>query len=124
MATGAFAGSQTTNQIGQAERPEPKGQKGETMNSSLSRRKFLSSAACASAAALLPSGAMGLASQKAGKAAAAAGSDTAVEYLTSAAVAKVQWKAKPFPMPERPPAAQLLEGHDGAESQLPLLAAQ
>ncbi|MGB7135504.1 MAG: beta-L-arabinofuranosidase domain-containing protein, partial [Acidobacteriaceae bacterium] len=69
------------------------------MNRSLSRRKFLSSAACTGAAALLPHGAMGLASQTAHKAA-AAGADTATQTLTNAAVAKVQWKAKPFPMPE------------------------
>ncbi|MFP5229203.1 MAG: beta-L-arabinofuranosidase domain-containing protein, partial [Acidobacteriota bacterium] len=70
------------------------------MNRSLSRRTFLSSAACAGAAALLPTGAMALASQKAAKAAAFTGGDTAVQYLTNAAVARVQWKVKPFPMPD------------------------
>lgn len=54
----------------------------------------------AGAAALLPSGAHALTENGLSKAATAGiGKDTEVELLTSAAVAKVQWKAKPFPMP-------------------------
>lgn len=73
------------------------------MNRKLTRRGFLSSAAVAGAASLVPGAALAL-SDKGSKKAPAAGQtvaeDTAVQNLTSAAVAKVQWKAKPFPMPE------------------------
>ncbi len=70
------------------------------MNHGLSRRKFLSSAACTGAAALLPRGVLALKGQRAQKAAAAVGADTANQTLVGAAVAKVQWKAQPFPMPD------------------------
>lgn len=50
----------------------------------------MSSAACAGAAALLPKGAMSLASQKAHHAAVAPGGDIATQLLTSASAAKVQ----------------------------------
>jgi uncharacterized protein len=69
------------------------------------RRRFLTGAAVAGGAALLPLGAQ--AAQKktahgAGtKAAQEAGDvDTANQSLTAASVAKVQWQAKPFPMPQ------------------------
>ncbi len=65
------------------------------MNRNLSRREFLSSAACAGAATLLPGGPKAQGAQTA-----VAGADIANQTLVSAAVAKVQWKAKPFPMPD------------------------
>ncbi|HEV2214444.1 MAG TPA: glycoside hydrolase family 127 protein [Terracidiphilus sp.] len=64
----------------------------------MSRRKFLGGAAVAGTAALLPKHASALA--RGGAAASASGEDIANRVLVSAAVAKVQWKAKPFPMPE------------------------
>lgn len=70
------------------------------MNRSLSRRRFLSTAACTGAAALLPRGAMALAGGRGQKAAGATGKDIATDLLTNSPVAKVQWKAKPFPMPQ------------------------
>jgi DUF1680 family protein len=70
------------------------------MNRSLSRRKFLGSAVCTGAAAILPHGALALAGQRTQKAAAGEGKDIAAQLLTNAPVAKVQWKAKPFPMPQ------------------------
>src|SRR5580658_3818048 len=68
----------------------------------MNRRKFLSSAAFAGATALLPGGAPALSDKNAKKAVAqaAAVEDTATQSLTAAVVAKVQWKAKPFPMPD------------------------
>jgi DUF1680 family protein len=73
------------------------------MNRRLTRRGFLSGAAVTGAAALVP-GAAHAFSDKAGKKATAPvqsiAEDTATQNLTSAAVAKVQWKAKPFPMPQ------------------------
>lgn len=62
------------------------------MKLNLSRRKFLGNAAVAGTAALLPSAVAALprASEKA--------ADVANHDLTSAAVAKVKWKAEPFPM--------------------------
>lgn len=65
------------------------------MNQKVSRRGFLGGAAMLGTAALLPSKAAAL--QDAGK---STGKDTAVQYLTDAKVATVQWKAKPFSMPE------------------------
>lgn len=73
------------------------------MNSRLTRRGFLSGAAVASATALLPAAANALADKGGKKAPAAAqtvAEDTANQNLTNASVAKVQWKAKPFTMPE------------------------
>jgi uncharacterized protein len=66
---------------------------------SVTRRGFLGGAAAFSTAALLTSTA---AAQSACEAAnsQSSGKDTAVQSLTDAAVAKVQWKAKPFSMPE------------------------
>ncbi len=68
----------------------------------MNRRKFLSSAAFAGATALLPGGAPAMSDKSAKKAVAQAATveDTATQSLTAAAVAKVQWKAKPFPMPD------------------------
>src|ERR1700748_3677072 len=70
------------------------------MENGLTRRRFLGSAAAAGAATLLTSA----------TAAAAAGArdgiqknateDTANQHLTESSVAKVQWKARPFPMPD------------------------
>jgi DUF1680 family protein len=68
------------------------------MNLSLSRRKFLSAAAAASTASLLPGGAVAHASETGKKSGAAV--DVANQNLTSAAVAKVKWKAEPFSMTE------------------------
>ena len=74
---------------------------GETMNRRLSRRNFLERAALAGAAALLPSGAVAeTGGESKNSSAMSAAEDTANQTLTSAAVAKVQWKAKPFPMPD------------------------
>jgi uncharacterized protein len=75
--------------------------KAESMNSSLTRRKFLGGAALAGATSLIPAAAVAL-TNKGDKKTAATGlaEDTANESLTSAAVAKVQWKAKPFSMPD------------------------
>ena len=68
---------------------------------SLTRRRFLGRAAAAGAAALLPPASLALADTGAKKAAANGASvDTATQSLTSAAVAKVQWKAEPFSMTE------------------------
>ncbi|HTW48862.1 MAG TPA: glycoside hydrolase family 127 protein [Acidobacteriaceae bacterium] len=60
------------------------------------RRRFLTGAAVAGGAALLP--AQGKAAE-AKAAQAATGVDTANQSLTASSVAKVQWQAKPFPMP-------------------------
>jgi DUF1680 family protein len=67
----------------------------------MNRRKFLSSAAFAGATALLPAAASA-ADKNARKVPAtqAAEEDTATRNLVSASVAKVQWKAQPFPMPD------------------------
>src|SRR5580658_8663538 len=67
------------------------------MNLLVTRRKFLGSVAAASTAALLPSATADAADTAAKK---MSGEDTAAQTLTNAAVAKVQWKAKPFSMPE------------------------
>lgn len=68
------------------------------MEMSVSRRKFLGGAAAVSAAGLLSSP-VALADSGSKKAAPkAAVEDTANATLTSAAVAKVQWKVKPFSM--------------------------
>lgn len=71
------------------------------MNREMTRRKFLGGAALAGASALVPAAAVAL-PDKAGKKAAAQSvvEDTANQSLTNAAVAKVQWQAKPFPMPD------------------------
>jgi hypothetical protein len=66
------------------------------MDRNLSRRKFLGTAAAASAAALLPGQAMAGAKSK--QAEAAADEDTANRTLTSSSVEKVAWKARPFSM--------------------------
>jgi uncharacterized protein len=67
---------------------------------SFSRRKFLGSAAFASAAAILPPAATAL-NPRAGKAALAGDAeDTANQALVGSAVEKVPWKVKPFPMPD------------------------
>ncbi|HEU5458263.1 MAG TPA: glycoside hydrolase family 127 protein [Terracidiphilus sp.] len=68
------------------------------MKRNVSRRKFLGGAAVAGTAALLPKHASALA--RGGAAASASAEDIANHALVNAAVAKVQWKAKPFPMPE------------------------
>lgn len=73
------------------------------MKSRLTRRNFLGGAALASATALLPGAASALSNKGSKKAAAAAApvaEDTANQNLVSASVAKVQWKAQPFPMPD------------------------
>ncbi len=70
------------------------------MNRNLSRRKFVGSAVCTGAAALLPRGVMALAGKGTQKAAGSAETDIATQMLTNAPVAKVQWKAKPFSMPD------------------------
>ena len=72
------------------------------MSRTLTRRGFLSGAAVASATALLPGAASALADKgnKKTPAAPAVAEDTANQTLTNAAVARVQWKAKPFSMPE------------------------
>ena len=67
------------------------------MEQSLTRRRFLGGAAALGAAGLLPSSAAALAGPNAEK---TVGEDTENQTLTGAAVAKVQWKAKPFSMPE------------------------
>lgn len=68
---------------------------------SLTRRRFLGAAAAASTVALLPSTTSALADSNEKKVAAnSAAADTATQTLTSATVAKIQWKAKPFSMPE------------------------
>jgi uncharacterized protein len=67
------------------------------MEQSLTRRRFLGGAAALGAAGLLPSSAAALAGPNAEKTVA---EDTENQTLTGAAVAKVQWKAKPFSMPE------------------------
>lgn len=65
------------------------------MKQSVTRRRFLGGVAAVSATGLIPQGANGLANshQKAGPA-----DDTENRTLTNAEVAKVQWKARPFPM--------------------------
>ena len=63
------------------------------MKSKLSRRHFLGRAAAAGTAALLPSSAQAIALDSDKKTV-----DVANRNLTSAAVAKVKWKAEPFPM--------------------------
>ncbi|HEX8812081.1 MAG TPA: beta-L-arabinofuranosidase domain-containing protein, partial [Terracidiphilus sp.] len=71
------------------------------MSHNLSRRKFLGGAAATGAATLLTSSTAALA---AGSAAQAAGKGPAQDvenhFLTDSPVEKVQWKAKPFPMPD------------------------
>ena len=67
------------------------------MAQNVSRRKFLGTAAWAGTAALLPSATMAIADTAAKKTPA---EDTAAQTLTNASVAKVEWKAKPFSMPE------------------------
>ncbi|MGB6974251.1 MAG: beta-L-arabinofuranosidase domain-containing protein [Terracidiphilus sp.] len=69
------------------------------MKRNVSRRKFLGSAAITGAAALLPKHAAALGRGGLG-ARVAAGEDIANHALVDAAVSKVQWKAKPFAMPE------------------------
>ena len=63
------------------------------MKSKLSRRHFLGRAAAAGTAALLPSSAQAIALDSDKKTV-----DVANRNLTSAAVAKVKWKAEPFAM--------------------------
>jgi hypothetical protein len=63
------------------------------MKQTMTRRGFLGSAMAAGAAGILPARAMGAADQKATE-------DTENRTLTNAEVAKVQWNAKPFPMPD------------------------
>jgi uncharacterized protein len=71
------------------------------MNRMFSRRSFLGAAAAAGAASLVPAGAPAQSVSSNGKSSAiAATADTANQSLTSAAVAKVKWTAKPFPMPQ------------------------
>ena len=71
------------------------------MNHRLSRRNFLGRAAVAGAATLIPSTAPALGATAVKQADARSGAeDTANRNLTNASVAKVQWKAKPFPMPD------------------------
>jgi hypothetical protein len=69
------------------------------MNRKVTRRGFLSGAAALSTAAFLPSGASAL-DQNTCTNSFGSGKDTAVQALTGAKVAKVQWKAEPFSMPE------------------------
>ena len=69
------------------------------MKRSVSRRKFLGSAAIAGTAAMLPKHAAALGRGGIG-ASVPPGEDIANHVLVDAAVAKVQWKAKPFPMPD------------------------
>src|SRR5580698_7880998 len=71
------------------------------MNHRLSRRNFQGRAAVAGAATLIPSTAPALGATAVKQADARSGAeDTANRNLTNASVAKVQWKAKPFPMPD------------------------
>jgi DUF1680 family protein len=71
------------------------------MNRNLSRRRFLGRAAVASAATLFTSTANALTATSDKHTAPKSGAvDTANQNLTNASVAKVQWKAKPFPMPD------------------------
>lgn len=65
------------------------------MNQRVTRRTFLGGVAAVSATGLVPSGAKAESTQHAG-----AAEDTENRTLTDAEVAKVQWKAKPFSMPE------------------------
>ncbi len=61
----------------------------------------MSAAVAAGAATLLPSTETVLAASRSQQAAAqAVADDTANQNLTNASIAKVQWKAKPFPMPQ------------------------
>jgi uncharacterized protein len=69
------------------------------MKRTVSRRKFLEGAAITGAAALLPNHAAALRLNDLA-APTAIGQDIANHALVDAAVAKVQWKAKPFAMPE------------------------
>ncbi|HEU5351420.1 MAG TPA: beta-L-arabinofuranosidase domain-containing protein [Terracidiphilus sp.] len=69
------------------------------MKRNVSRRKFLGGATVTGAAALLPKHAAALGRGVVG-ASSAPGVDIANHALVDAAVAKVQWKAKPFAMPE------------------------
>lgn len=70
------------------------------MKNDLTRRRFLGNAAAAGAATFLTSAAPAVA-VRAGKTAEKKESeDTANQNLTQASVAKVLWKAKPFPMPD------------------------
>lgn len=64
------------------------------MEQGVTRRRFLGGAAAASAVGLLPSRAMGAALEVDQK----SSEDTENRTLTNAAVAKVQWEAKPFSM--------------------------
>jgi DUF1680 family protein len=67
----------------------------------VTRRRFLGGAAAASTVALLPTTASALADSTGKKLAAnSAAADPATQALTSATVAKIQWKAKPFSMTE------------------------
>jgi hypothetical protein len=75
-------------------------QKGAAMSLGVTRRKFLGGAAAAGAAGLLSSNPAVLADVARTMAQKGAVEDTANQTLTSAAVAKVQWKAKPFSMTE------------------------
>lgn len=71
------------------------------MSFGLSRRRFLGGAAATGAATLLASSKAALGAAACGEQTAMDGSeDTANKYLVDASVAKVQWKAKPFPMPD------------------------
>ena len=85
------------------------------MNRKLSRRKFLGGAAATGAATLLTSNAMARAHGSAAQAASkGAGQDTENHFLTDSPVAKVQWKVKPFPMPD----VRLLPGFWKSMSEL------
>lgn len=70
------------------------------MNRRVSRRGFLSGAAALSTAVFLPSGASALNQNTCTTNGFGSGKDTAIQSLTCARVAKVQWKAEPFSMPE------------------------
>jgi uncharacterized protein len=71
------------------------------MTSKVTRRMFLGSVAAAGTVALLPSTAAALAQTGAKDTPSKiAADDTATQTLTGAAVAKVEWKARPFSMPE------------------------
>jgi hypothetical protein len=70
------------------------------MENGLTRRRFLGSAAAASAATFLTSATAAMAAGAKDGNQKNATEDTANQHLTEASVAKVQWKAKPFPMPD------------------------
>jgi len=70
------------------------------MNREFDRRKFLGGAVAAGAATFFDNSAAALGAARSEQTSAKNGEESAIQDLTHAKPAKVQWKAEPFPMPD------------------------